>query len=148
MKYDFENKPRRSFFGLGVWIIVIITGLSVVGGALTFGTNLLSQPARIVQKTFDADNVINNYEWFKQQYNDILAMDKKIANAEAQKTAWLETAPPRDKWATQDRQMFNQLSSIALGLANQRETMVSAYNARSEMVNRSIFKDGVPPTIQ
>lgn len=148
MRYDFENKPRRSFFGLGFWVIVIVVGLSAVGGALTFGTSLLSQPARIVQQTFDANNVINNYEWFKQQHNDILAMDVKIANAENQKAIWLESAPPRDQWATQDRQMFNQLSSITLGLANQRAAMVSTYNSRAEMANRSIFMQGVPSHIE
>lgn len=148
MRYDFENKPRRSFFGLGLWIILIIGGLSVVGGVVSFVPNLLSQPARVVQQTFDANNMIYNYEWFKQQYNDINAMNIKILNAETQKAIWLESAPPRDKWATQDRQMFNQLSSIALGLANQRATMVSTYNARAEMANRSIFMRDVPSHIE
>lgn len=148
MRYDFENKPRRSFFGLGFWVIVIITGLSIVGGVLSFSTNLLSQPARAIQQTFDANNMIYNYEWFKQQHNDILAMDTKVANAERQKAIWLESAPPRDQWATQDRQMFNQLSSISLGLANQRASMVATYNARAEMANRSIFMQGLPSHIE
>lgn len=148
MRYDFENKPRRSFFGLGVWVLVIIAGLSVVGTVLSTGTNFFTQASRVVNKTIDADNMIHNYEWFKQQHNDILAMTVKAANAETQKQAWLESAPPRDQWATQDRQMFNQLSSIALGLANQRANMVSTYNARAEMANRSIFMRDVPSHIE
>lgn len=148
MCYDFENKPKRSIFAIGAWTLVIIAGLSVVGTVLSTGTNFFTQANRVVSKTIDADNMIYNYEWFKQQYNDILAMDVKVANAENQKAIWLETAPPRDQWATQDRQMFNQLSSIALGLANQRATMVSTYNARAEMANRSIFLRDLPSHIQ
>lgn len=147
MRYDFENKPRRSFFGVGVWVLIIIAGLSVVGTVLSTGTNFFTQAGRVVTKTIDADNMIYNYEWFKQQYNDILSMDVKVANAENQKKIWLETAPPRDQWAIQDRQMFNQLSSIALGLANQRATMVATYNARAEMANRSIFLRDLPSHI-
>src|SRR5215217_5085380 len=133
MGYDFENKPRRSIFKVGVWTLVILAGLSVVGTVLSTGTNFFNQASRVVSKTIDADNMIYNYEWFKTQHNDILSMEAKISNAENQKAIWLESAPPRDKWATQDRQMFNQLSSIALGLANQRATMVATYNAHAEM---------------
>lgn len=147
MKYDFENKPRRSFFGLGLGIIVIIVGLSIVGTVLSTGANFFTQASRVVTKTVDADNMIYQYEWFKTQHNDILAIEIKIANAENQKAIWLESAPPREKWATQDRQMFNQLSSIALGLANQKANMVSTYNARAEMANRSIFMRDVPSHI-
>jgi len=148
MHYDFEKKPRRSVFMVGVWALVIISGLGVVGTVLSTGTNFFTQASRVVTKTIDADNMLNNYEWFKTQYNDILAMDLKLSNAENARDSWLESAPPRKQWATQDRQMFNQLSSIALGLANQRASMVSTYNARAEMANRSIFMRDVPSHIE
>lgn len=147
MKYDFENKPRRSFFGLGVWIIIIVLGLGAVAGVGSWALNLASQPARVVTKTFDADNMIYNYEWFKQQYNDILAMDSKISNAQAQLDGWISGSPERSEWKIQDRQMYGQLNSIVLGLTNQRATMVATYNARAEMANRSIFMRDVPSHI-
>lgn len=147
MKYDFENKPRRSFFGLGAWIIVIVLGLGAVAGAGSWALNLASQPGKVITKIFEADNMINNYEWFKTQHNDILAMEAKIGNAQTQLDSWIASAPERSEWKIQDRQMYGQLNSIVLGLTNQRATMVATYNARAEMANRSIFMRDVPSHI-
>ena len=147
MNYDFENKPRRSVFGLGVWVIVIVLGLGTVAGEGSWALNLASQPGKVITKTFEADNMINNYEWFKTQYNDILAMDAKIGNAQSQLNSWVASAPERSDWKIQDRQMYGQLNSIVLGLTNQRATMAATYNARAEMANRSIFMRDVPSHI-
>lgn len=148
MPYDFENKPRRSFFSLGVWIIVIVLGLGAVGGIGSWALNLASQPAQIITKTFNADNILYNYEWFRQQFQDINAIDKKIVNSQSQLTSWIDSAPVRNNWKIQDRQMYNQLNSIVLGLSNQRAQMVADYNARATMANRSIFMNGLPDQIQ
>lgn len=147
MKYDFENKPRRSFFGLGVWIIVIVLGLGVVGGVGGWALNIASQPGQIVQQTFQAENIIYNYEWFRQQYQDVQAMDTRIGNSQTQLEAWLANAPPRSDWKIQDSQTYSQLNSIVLGQKNQRAQMVANYNARASMANRSIFRAGLPETI-
>jgi hypothetical protein len=147
MQYDFENKPRRSFFGLGFWIIVIIAGLSMIGGVISIGGNLLSQPGRVIQQTFDANNMIYNYEWFRQQYQDVDAMKIKISNSEAQLQSWLANAPERSTWKIQDSQTYSQLNSIVLGQKNQLAQMIANYNSRSSMANRSIFMNGLPSQI-
>lgn len=147
MRYDFDNKPRRSIFMTGVWAIVILGGLSAVGGAVFTGLNVLSQPGRVIQKTFDADNMIYNYEWFRQQYQDVEAMKVKIANSEAQLQSWLSTAPERSSWKIQDSQTHSQLNSIVLGQKNQLAQMIANYNSRASMANRSIFMNGLPSNI-
>lgn len=148
MRYDFENKPRRSFLGVGAWVIVIVLGLGTIAGVGTWTLNLAAQPGRIITQTFDANNIIYNYEWFKTQYNDILAMDQKIVNARDQLDSWVSTAPPRDNWKIQDRQMHNQLNSFVLGLTNQRASMVALYNSRAQSANRYIFMRDVPSQLQ
>ncbi len=148
MSHGFNRYERRQTFGFGFWVIIIVLGLSAVGGTGAFVLNLLNQPARIITRTFDADNVIYNYEWFKQQYNDVLAQDTKITNAEFALNNWISSAGPRESWKTQDRQAYNQLNSFVLGLRNQRASMVATYNSRASMANRSIFMSGLPATLE
>jgi len=141
----FEQRPVRTGISLGVAVLLGLMVLSVVGGTGFFVLNLLSQPARIVQKTFDADNVLYNYEWFKQQNADIIAIGTKSANAQAALESFEASAGPRSSWTFEDKQRDMQLASIAFGLKNQRASMVAEYNARSSMANRSIFKTGELP---
>lgn len=131
----FEERPLRTGLSFGTGIVLIMLALGVVGGAGVFAINLLSQPARIASKTFDADNVIYNYEWFRQQYQDVGAIDVKIATtAEAAQAA--------------DGDEKVRLNSIVTGLKTKRAQMVADYNARGSMANRSIFIAGLPQQIQ
>jgi len=97
------------------------------------------QAMRVVEKTLDADNVIYNYEYFKQAYQDIHAMDKKIEIAQQALDNFLKNAGPRDKWDFRDKEESNRLETNLAGVRNVRTEMVATYNARVRMVNRSIF---------
>ncbi len=132
----FINRPRRTVFGIGVSAIVIVAGLALVGTAVFGVSNLLIQPARVVQKTLDADNMIYNYEWFRQQYQDVLAMDGKIAVQQEALDAVIDA----------DERI--RVASIVAGLKTKRQQMVADYNARGSMANRSIFTAGLPQQIQ
>jgi len=143
----FERRPVRTGISLGAAMLGGLMVLTVIGGVGFGALNLLSQPARVVQKTFDADNMIYNYEWFRQQYADIQAMDQKIAASKASLTAFETSAGPRSGWASSDRNRWDFLNSQVLGLTNQRTTMVAAYNGRASQANRSIFMAGLPEII-
>ena len=131
----FTQRPGRTAFGAGVIALLVIMGLTIVGGAGFWVINLAAQPGRIVSKTLDADNVIYNYEWFRQQYQDVQAMDAKIA---VQQSA-AEVATGDEK---------ARINSIVAGLQTKRAQMVADYNARGSMANRSIFTAGLPQQIQ
>lgn len=119
----------------------------IVGICWVFG--IFGQGAKIIEKTMDADNVLNNYEWFKQCYEDIKATDIKIKNAEQQIMSFEESAGPRKDWSFEDKNEHARLNSVLLGLQNYREEQVAKYNARSKMVNRKIFKSGeLPESVQ
>ena len=122
--------------------IIGLTLLTTVGGCLGFVTNPFRQAARVVNKTLDADNMIYNYEWFKQQHESIRAVEDKIVGARAAVATFKGEAGERDTWKREDREEYSRLSSIALGLEQQRADMAATYNARSRMANRSIFKAG------
>lgn len=141
----FEKKPRRTALNIGLSIIAIVTVLGVTGTVI----NILIQPARVTQKTFDAGNMIANYEWFHQQHEDVKAFNIRLTAAVAAQTAFETSAGPRDTWKFDDRQEWNRLNTIVLGLTGQRAAMVADYNARTQMANRDIFRSGdLPESLQ
>jgi len=139
----------------GVWIIGLILvglfiGLPVLGTAfklftlpwLQFTTKI-DQNQQIIKKTYDADNQIYNYEWFKQKEQDITAAknQRDIAN---QSLKDFETAAgSRDKWGFEDKTVDARLRAVYQGLQNHVEQLVADYNARANMANRSIFENGL-----
>lgn len=99
---------------------------------------------QIIQKTYDADNVIYNYEWFKQQYETIGALKTKIKNAQESVQAFESSAGDRKSWTFEDKTEHARLQSVVLGLKNQLEDVVATYNARAKMANRNIFQENLP----
>ena len=124
------------------WGLVILVVLGILGGAAscvaTIGT-VATTPGEIIRKTLDSTNVIQNYEWFKQQYRDILANEVQLRNADAALDNFKASAGDRSTWKFEDRTEFNRLSMVALALQNSRASMIAEYNAKANMQNRSIF---------
>ena len=129
------SKLGISTFGM-ICIIVGVIGLSWVARLVLYPAE---QATKIVKKTLDADNVIYNYEYFKQAFQDIKAMDLKIATAQSAVEEFNKSAGPREKWDFRDKDESSRLNSNLVGAKNVRNDMVATYNARSKMVNRSIF---------
>lgn len=118
-------------FGFVVVVMLFVFGLFFVAG----GLNILSQPGRVLQRTLDADNMIYNYEWFKQQHADVLAIDRQIINTQ---NTLLDTRNVDEQ---------TRLRSIIMGLQNKRASMVETYNARARMANRALFMTDSPPAL-
>lgn len=136
---DAANRgPMALFFKVLLPVVIVVIAIGVAG----FMLNPFQQAGRIINKTIDADNVIYNYEWFKQRHEDIGAIDSKIRGADKGVVVFVENAGQRDTWHREDREEYFRLSSVALGLRQQRADLAAEYNARSRMVNRAIFKTG------
>jgi hypothetical protein len=144
-----EKSADKGPISFGVRIILIVITLAVVIGVARFILMPVTQAAKVVEKTLDADNVIYNYEYFKQAYQDIGAIDKKIVTAQAAINEFSESAGSREKWDSRDKEESARLKTNLTGLQNVRNDMVATYNARAMMVNRSIFmgKD-VPASVE
>ncbi len=127
-------------------LILLVTVVLGVGGRWLY---VASAPGRVAVQVSGTNNIITNYEWFKQTYQSVKAIDKKIGNAESAITSFTESMGPRSEWGYEDKTEYGRLSSIKLGLQNQRADMVATYNARSKMATRSIFKgDELPFELQ
>jgi hypothetical protein len=145
---DFERKPGRTLWKGAALFIVGVGGLIIVGAL----TGVVTMPFRtavgVAERTFNPDNAIYNYEWFKRQRQDVIAFDQKIASAQLALDSFTAAAGDRSKWTFEDKTEWSRLNSVILGLRNQRAGMVAEYNARTEMANRDIFRTGdLPETL-
>jgi hypothetical protein len=139
---DAANRgPSAIAWKVGVFVVVLAIIVSV-GGFVIYP---LAQGRRVIEKTLDADNMIYNYEWFKQRNQDISAIESKIRSAKAAVDLFKSEAGPRKDWKRDDREESSRLSVILLGLRQQRADLAAEYNARSAMANRSIFRTGELP---
>ena len=130
------SRSEEGPLGLVISICVIL----VIFTLAVFLLNPFGQAKRLFDETIDADNVIYNYEWFKQQHEDVQAIDAKILDADSNLASFKKELGDRADWHREDREEVSRLNAVCLGLKNQRADMVSEYNARSRMANRSIFK--------
>lgn len=128
------------------WIFVSVVGLTLFFGILGVATGIVSLPFRvlgqanqIINKTIDADNVIANYEWFKQQCQDIKAQESIIETQIYAQTSFEESAGARTGWDFQDKQEYARISANVTGAKQYQASMIGDYNAKAKMMNRSIF---------
>ena len=129
-----------AYFVLGYSLVALnIMALPLFSLGTKVNTNY-----KIIEKTYDADNVIYNYEWFKERFEAIDAIDKKIKNAGESAEIFQTNAGPRESWTFEDKTESSRLNTIVLGLKNQKEDLVAEYNARAKMSNRNIFQDRLP----
>lgn len=110
-------------------------GLLLLLGAGLIGVNILLQPARILQKTFDADNVIQNYEWYKDAFNSIKAKRRQIVQFKSMYAAQPEGSEK------------NKLRIDMAGIQQICRDLSAKYNSNASKVNRSIFMGTDTPSM-
>ncbi len=107
-----------------------------------------SAPGEVIEKTFEADNIVYNYEWFKRQHNVIIGQKKQIETAHQSVMAFekqMEGAP-RAKWDSDDKREYDTRLTILEGLRKTCIAAASDYNAHAQMANRDIFRTDTPST--
>lgn len=130
------------FIVLSAGAFMIKTGLLPFYGA----TKTLNTGYEIIDKTMTGDNAIYNYEWFKQQIEDIRAIEKKIVISQKQIIDFKEIFGDTKEWTFDTKNEYSRLQSIKQGQMSQLEDVVATYNARSKMANRNIFNDDMMPS--
>ena len=129
-----------------VFIAAIAGGWALKAALLPVKTVVtqIDSAGNIIDITYDAENAIYNYEWFKTQYEKISATERVIRNTRAEMDSYRELYEDPTAWDWQTRQDYNSLQRRSLGQQNYYEELVAMYNARSKMANREIFKDKLP----
>jgi hypothetical protein len=140
-----DKGPTGFTLMVGFKIILVVC---ILGGAI-FAIRMVATPATLIEKTLDADNILYNYEYFKNQFRAVEAIEAKIVTHEAEVAQFKEDAGPRTDWTFEDKNESSRISSIVTGLKDQRNDMIADYNAKANMVNRKIFMgDDCPAHIQ
>jgi hypothetical protein len=141
---EFRDSSRtvRWSFGHG-FLKVIVPCLLIVMVVIGIGW-VVFKPFDIGRKVFNTDNIITQYEWFKQTKEDIEAYDTQIVTAQGQITIFQESMgdAPRTEWGYANTTEYSRLQSVYQGLKNQRNSLVAEYNAKGRMATRSVFKAG------
>lgn len=143
-----DNRRERTEAGhegrRWIWWSVGIVAFAALGAVILAyvgaGASVATAPAGVIARTANPGNIIANYEWFKQQYQDIGAMDARLSAARDAITRFEQSAGPRTGWQFEERQESARLNQIVAGLEGQRASMIAEYNARTQMANRDIFR--------
>ena len=139
------------FIGWGALAVVGIFVLGAIGTALNLITipwlkfNSQIQTNRgIVEQTYNADNALYNYHWFKERAESIKATATKAKIAEETHKEFVASAGVRSEWTFEDKTEDARLRTVTLGLKTQYEDLVAEYNARMKQADRSIFAEELP----
>lgn len=142
-------KDILAFFIIATGIVFGVSILGVGIKTLFFSVNTAQKEVNLAykaqDKTLDADNAIYNYEWFKQQYEDIEATKKQLDNSSIALDDFEKSAGDRKDWTFEDKNESSRLRAVKLGIQNSLETLIADYNARSKMANRNIFANSILP---
>lgn len=130
-------------------LLLSVLGIAFGVFALPFhaASSIVDTGHEVIEQTLTGQNAIYNYEWFKQQVQDIKANQQKAAMADQAVLNFEAAAGPRSEWTFEDKTEDARLRSVALGLHQMDATLVADYNARASMANRSIFQDGLIPNV-
>lgn len=146
-----ERVKSNGFIGATVLIVLAVLGLAVIStatGIVTIPWLKLNRQVKmerdIIEKTYDADNALYNYHWFKSQHEEIKATEKKIETAQSNVADFENSAGSRTGWTFEDKSEHSRLVTTLTGLKNYYQTIVGEYNARAKSVDRAVFQDELP----
>lgn len=148
---------RRGQLGFGTILFIsigILLGIVILNPVIrevllpwTKYSTEVTSAEKVIQQTYDANNAIYNYEWFKRQQEDIKATERQIDNTVEQQQTFLEFWGPQHLWDSATKREYNKISTTLAGQKNFYADLVAEYNARSQMANRAIFEQGLPRNI-
>jgi hypothetical protein len=141
-----QAKTLKYLLAIVVVALVVVSALSFFAPSTIPAWQEQRQAAQDgVEKTYDWNNAVEDYEWFKEQRNDIEVKRKEIENVQQEKRDFLETyGNDTSEWQRTTRVQYNRINQRITGLRNLHDEYVGEYNARAEQAHRSIFRCGLP----
>jgi hypothetical protein len=141
---------KETLIIIGIILLLIFGGIGIK--IAFFPVHKISKSIDMTYETtnkvLDADKAIHNYEYFKVQKERIDAMYRQEQTSINEKTEYLETMPTdKTTWDMFDKNELSRLRSNITGIRHRLDDALADYNAKSQMVNRSIFKDNLPVTL-
>lgn len=144
-------KEAIIFIAIMISIGIICFILALIGS----GLNLITIPwlrfdsqvqmnRDVVTKTYNADNALYNYHWFKERQGDITTASQNVDTASSSLTSFESSAGARKDWSFEDKTEDNRLRAVLQGNIAYYNSLVNEYNARAKEADRVIFQDNLP----
>lgn len=131
--------------------IVAVVILSIVGNywlaPMIFQENR-DAGEKIADNTID-ESAVQDYRWFRQQWNDIQSQREIVENFESQHDTFHNSTWPDDGWkdTKSGRERHSEIHMQMTGSKNNLERMIGEYNARQQDATRALFNCGLPYNI-
>ncbi len=146
-----KNKEKGGAVLVVLGVVALMIVLAAVGSLLNLITipwlkfdSQVQMNRDVITQTYDADNALYNYHWFKQKAEEIKATDTKAGIALEALNTYAKEWPDKSKWTYIDKEEYNRLNTNYIGLKNYYNDLVADYNAKAKMVDKAIFKDNLP----
>lgn len=130
---DYRDAQREYYWTLPRVLVAGFVGVVALGG-VGFVAKMILTPAALVSKTFDTDNIINNYEWYRDAYGNFQAKTKQVNQ--------FRSLAAEEKDISERNRLRIEMAAIQQSC---RE-LAQRYNANANKVNRSIFMGTNVPT--
>ena len=130
-----------------IWILLAVISLSSCFHKAATAIDTVDMTFQTTEKILDADKAIYNYEWFKRQEESIKALYEKEEAAKMELDDFLVMFPDKSEWDMFDKQEYSRLRANVTEIEQMTSDAIAEYNAKSNMVSRSIFKDNLPVNI-
>lgn len=123
---DFRDGQREFYWSLPRLVVGGLVFIMLIGG-LGFVVKMIAQPGRIISKTFDADNVINTYEWYRDAYGNYLARLAQVRQ--------FKQLREEEKSEPERARLRVEMAAIQQSCRD----LARRYNANADKINKSIF---------
>lgn len=117
---------------IGKYIVYGILGVVGLGAAVILVnfvstvTSVATAPGRVISRTMETNNIINNYEWYHDAYAQYRS---RVAQATEHKTMLAQS----------DNQERQRLATELSAIRQSCRDLATRYNANATKTNRSIF---------
>lgn len=145
-----SNEPDiKGLLVLAVVGLVVLMAVSYVFFPSILGfTEQREAGEDIVEDTYDAEQAVQDYRWFRQQHNDIEAQRNQVENHWDEHERFHELhGNDTDDWSRETTVRHGRIHDRITGSQNMLEQMVADYNARSDDATRELFKCNLPYTV-
>lgn len=105
-----------------------VIALPVACSAYTVFTSVATAPGRVINKTLETDNIIQNYEWFYDVSNNYTA---RLSQIQQQRGFYETETDPAEK---------SRLRMEMAAVQQSCRDLAASYNANAAKQNRAVFK--------
>lgn len=144
---DYDRAADRGPFALGLKVIFLFIGLSIVIGFLGYGMGWFAETAKVTQEEFGPRAMLQKYEWFKdaaaqldKKQADVAVFEGRMKNMSAD-----YKGVPRNKWPRDDREQYNVWSSEVAGVKASFNQLAAEYNSAMAKFNYAFANVGTLP---